>query len=104
MKRIIFGIGRFLGATGRATVALIGIAGLCAALANYTMTQGSGTTFGSLIVGGFHYVQMLSCDPITPAQCGAVTATGGQIVEVAKSNKQLHTHMISPVPAIACNT
>jgi len=50
--------------------------GMAAAYANYTMTQGAGTTFGSVIVGGFHYVQMFVCDLTTPAQCQSVSAAG----------------------------
>jgi hypothetical protein len=46
------------------------------AIANYTMTQGSGTTFGSIVVGGAHYVQMMLCDLATPGQCAAVDASG----------------------------
>jgi hypothetical protein len=87
------GVGRALGVAGRATIALVGICGVGVAIANYAMTQGSGTTFGSIVVSTVHYVQMLSCDPATPSQCGAVTATGGQIVDVATSSNQLHTDL-----------
>jgi len=81
MTRMIFAmgrglrlIGRALGVAGRATVALVGVCGVVAALANYTMTQGSGTNFGSIVVSTVHYVQMLVCDPTTPANCGSVKA------------------------------
>src|SRR5579859_4127831 len=67
-------VGRAIGISARAFVVLVGIAGVGGALANYTMTQGSGTTFGSIVVSTIHYVQMLSCDPPTPANCGAVKA------------------------------
>src|SRR6267142_646002 len=56
-----------------AFTAIISI-GMAAAFANYTMTQGAGTTFGSVIVAGFHYVQMFVCDLTTPAQCQSVSA------------------------------
>src|SRR6266481_9332965 len=55
--------------------------GMAAAFANYTMTQGAGTTFGSVIVGGFHYVQMFVCDLTTPAQCQSVSAAGAAKVD-----------------------
>jgi hypothetical protein len=55
--------------------------GLGAAFANYTMTQGAGTTFGSVVVGGFHYVQMFVCDLTTPAQCQSVSAAGAAKVD-----------------------
>lgn len=44
--------------------------------ANYTATQGAGTTFGALLVGGVNYPQFVMCDPTTPAQCVAVNASG----------------------------
>lgn len=61
-------------------VALLSIGGAYS-FANYTMTQGAGTTFGSAVVGGFHYVQMFICDVTTPAQCAAVSAAGAQKVD-----------------------
>lgn len=67
---------RIIGATARGIIALVVIGGTVAALANYTMTQGAGTTFGSIVVGAVHYVQMLTCDPTTPSQCAAVDASG----------------------------
>lgn len=96
MKRILFGIGRALGTAGRATVALIGLGVIAAVATNYTMTQGSGTTFGSIVVSAVNYPQQLICDLTTPTQCGAVTATGGQIVDVATSSNQLHTDITAP--------
>src|SRR6266403_3242069 len=81
MKRILFGIGRAIGATGRATVALVGICGVVAALANYTMTQGAGISFGSIVVASVHYAQQLVCDSVTPAQCVSVSAAGAAKVD-----------------------
>src|SRR5882757_827743 len=63
-----------------AFTAIISI-GMAVAFANYTMTQGAGTTFGSVIVGGFHYVQMFVCDLTTPAQCQSVSAAGAAKVD-----------------------
>ncbi len=85
MKRIILAILRGFGTAGRATVALIGIASLTAALANYTMTQGAGTTFGSIVVSTVHYAQQLLCDPTTPTQCTGVDASGNASVNVKTS-------------------
>src|SRR6266487_717416 len=81
MWRIIRGIGRALGTTGRATVALVGIFGIVAALANYTMTQGAGTNFGSIVVATVHYAQQLLCDSVTPSQCVSVSAAGAAKVD-----------------------
>lgn len=67
-----------------AFTAIISI-GMAAAFANYAMTQGAGTTFGSVIVGGFHYVQMFVCDLTTPAQCQSVSAGGAASVNVTNA-------------------
>lgn len=61
-------------------VALLSI-GLTYSFANYTMTQGAGTTFGSTLVGGVHYVQMFICDLTTPGQCASVSAGGAVKVD-----------------------
>lgn len=63
-----------------ALVALVGLS-TAGAIANYAMTQGAGTTFGSTVVGGVHYVQMFICDLTTPAQCGSVSAAGAVKVD-----------------------
>lgn len=81
MKRIVLGIGRALGTAGRATVALIGISTLAAIAANYAVTVGSGTTFGSVVVGGVNYAQQLICDLTTPSQCASVSAGGAVKVD-----------------------
>src|SRR5260221_3356541 len=102
MKRIIFGVGRAIGTTGRATVALIGIFGIIAALANYTATQGSGTTFGSIVVSTVHYAQQLICDSVTPSQCVAVkvgnTAAAGDVAAVV-SDPTLQAIAAAPLTA-----
>lgn len=72
---------RALGAAGRATIALVGICGVVVALANYTMTQGAGTNFGSIVVSTVHYAQQLLCDSVAPAQCVAVSAAGAAKVD-----------------------
>jgi len=63
-----------------ALVALVGLS-TATAIANYAMTQGSGTNFGSVIVGGIHYVQMFACDLTTPSQCASVSAGGALKVD-----------------------
>lgn len=69
------------GTATRATIALIGIGGVSAAIANYAMTQGSGTTFGSVFTGGVHYAQQMLCDLTTPAQCASVSSGGAVKVD-----------------------
>ncbi len=51
------------------------------AIANYAVTQGSGTNFGSIVVSAVHYAQQLFCDPTTPSQCAAVSAGGAVKVD-----------------------
>jgi len=65
-------------------LSLVALLGLCGAVAvgNYTMTQGAGTTFGSVLIGGtVHYAQQLLCDLTTPAQCASVSAGGAVKVD-----------------------
>ena len=81
--RIIRDIGRGFYNLFIGTLIVALIAGGVALATNYTMTQGVGTTFGSLVVSAVNYVQMLSCDPTTPTQCGAVDASGNQAVKDA---------------------
>jgi hypothetical protein len=47
-----------------------------AAIANYTATQGAGTTFGSVVIGGVHFFSNLVCDVTTANQCATVDASG----------------------------
>jgi hypothetical protein len=85
MKRLARGLFDALGAAlykvfiATLTVAFIG--GGIAALANYTATQGAGTTFGSIVVSTVHYAQMMLCDLTTPSQCAAVSAAGAVKVD-----------------------
>lgn len=74
--KILKRISSFIGTGARAFVALVGVAGITAAVANYAMTQGAGTNFGSVVVGGVHYAQQFICDLTTPAQCASVSAGG----------------------------
>ena len=75
MFSIIKRIASVLGASGRALVALVGVAGISVAVANYTVTQGSGTDFGSAVVSTVHYAKQLVCDLTAPAtQCATVKA------------------------------
>lgn len=63
-----------------ALVALVGLS-TTYAIGNYAMTQGSGTTFGSTVVGGVHYAMQFICDLTTPAQCATVSAAGAVKVD-----------------------
>jgi hypothetical protein len=59
-----------------AAIAIISIGVGAGFAANYAVTQGSGTNFGSVVVGGVNYAQQFICDLTTPAQCAAVSAGG----------------------------
>lgn len=63
-----------------ALAVLVSIGGV-GAMANYSATQGVGTTFGSAVVGGIHYAQHFICDLTTPGQCAAVSAAGAVKVD-----------------------
>jgi len=64
-----------------AAIAIISI-GLGASIAaNYNVTQGSGTIFGSILNGGINYAQQLFCDATTPSQCAAVSSSGAVKVD-----------------------
>lgn len=57
------------------TTVTIGIAAL--AYANYLATQGTGTPFASVVIGGTHYMGMLLCDLTNgETQCAAVNSSG----------------------------
>ena len=68
------------------TLIVMLVAGGMAFATNYTMTQGAGTTFGSIVVSTVNYPQMLNCDPTTPTQCAAVSNTGAMSVTVANAS------------------
>lgn len=51
-------------------------AGSVLVLANYASTQGVGTTFGSIVIGGVHFASMLLCDATTANQCATVNSSG----------------------------
>jgi len=51
------------------------------ALGNYAATQGMGTNFGSIVIGGVHFVSSLFCDATTANQCAAVSAGGAVKVD-----------------------
>lgn len=53
------------------------IAVVVATAANYSLTQGSGTTFASAVIGGVNYAEHLLCDPTAGAtQCAGVNSSG----------------------------
>lgn len=69
-------IASFFGSGARAFVALVGITGVSLGIANYTVTQGTGTDFGSRVNGGIHYAQQLLCDMNIASVSGNCAAVG----------------------------
>ena len=70
-------LARFFGkALYNAFLAVFGISlvGATIAVANYTVTQGAGTTFGSIAVATINYAQQLVCDVTAPGTCANVKA------------------------------
>lgn len=107
MIKIIKGIAAALGTGARAFVALVGVAGITIAAANYTMTQGAGTNFGSIVVSTVHYAQQLICDPVTPVNCASVKAANtvtstdvGQVVAVANTLTPGQKNMAGSSPVV----
>lgn len=50
-------------------------------LADYTMTQGSGLTFASLVIATKHYAALVICDAVAgESQCGAVKAGNTAVI------------------------
>jgi hypothetical protein len=80
------------------------------ALANYAVTQGSGTNFGSVVISTVHYAAQLVCDFTTANQCAAVKAAStpaaltdpALVVQNAQEHIDLaavNTSIQSPIPA-----
>ena len=75
MRKIIHDIGRGFYNLFIAIV-IVAFLGSAIAVANYAVTQGSGTNFGSVVISSVHYAQQLICDLTTPSQCAAVNSSG----------------------------
>jgi hypothetical protein len=87
--RIVRYFGRFLRSAFIAIGALVFSGGVIA-IADYALTQGSGTTFASLVVAAKHYAAYVLCDATAgESQCAAVSSAGA--VSVAASALPLPT-------------
>ena len=70
-------VGRGLRSACVAIVSLTAVGAMLAIGANYTMTQGTGTTFASAVISGANYVEFLICDATAGAsQCAGVNGSG----------------------------
>lgn len=87
--KILSAVGRFLGRTAQGV--LIGIVTVATmagvvAYANYSLTQGSGTTFASVVISSTHYVANLLCDATAGAtQCAGVNSSGQVAIQAPPS-------------------
>lgn len=71
---ILFGLGRGL-RYGLIAIGGLALLGGAVAWADYTLSQGVGTTFASLVIAGRHYAAYLLCDTtVGETQCAAVDA------------------------------
>jgi hypothetical protein len=76
-------------------VGVLATAGSIGALANYAATVGVGTTFGSIIIGGVHFVSSLLCDATTANQCAAVSAGGAVKVDASATTQPVSSATLS---------
>lgn len=102
-----------IGIGTRALFTLVGIAGITYAIADYTVTQGAGTTFGSVVQTSVHYAKQVVCDFTAPATiCATVKAANtvastdvGLVVAVANTNNNGQAALASSSPvAVAKNS
>jgi len=96
----MYKIARFFGkALYNAFLAVFGISlvGATIAVANYTVTQGAGTTFGSIAVATINYAQQLVCDVAAPGTCANVKAAS----TAAVAADQALVVAVSPNNAVA---
>jgi hypothetical protein len=74
MRKIVGWFGRGL-RNGFVAIGALAFAGSVIAIADYNLTQGSGTGFASVVISTKHYVAQLLCDPVVgETQCSAVKA------------------------------
>lgn len=90
---------------GLMAVGALAFSGGILALANYTATQGSGTNFGSVVIGGVHFLSNLVCDFATANQCASVNGSNQLVVNVANANTNGAASIAnsSPVTAATVN-
>ncbi len=88
-----------------AYIGLIATLPIAALATNYAATQGSGITFGSLVVSAVNYAQFLICDPTTPTQCLAVNGSGQQTIAntsfTANAGTNLNTSALATTTNVA---
>ena len=107
MKRFVLGGIKLFGRGIRGALLTLGglaFLGGAAAIANYAATQGSGTTFGSVVIGGVHFVSQLICDATTANQCAAVSSGGALSVAgtvTANAGTNLNTSALATTTNVA---
>ena len=80
IRRMAWSIAALFGRAAQVViVAIIAVAIIATpfAIANYTATQGTGTTFASVVISSTHYFAQLICDAtVGQTQCAAVNSSG----------------------------
>ena len=99
MMKLIRGFGRGLRNGLVAIGALAFVGGAVTYATNFTLTQGSGTTFASVVISGANYVAHLVCDATAgAAQCQTVNGSGQALVLEGNSSSIL-TAVQAAIPA-----
>ena len=89
-------IASFFGTGARAFVALFAVAGISVSVANYTVTQGAGTDFGSALVSSVHYAKQLICDQTAPTNNCAAVLPGNTITSTMTAIAVAVTNTYTP--------
>lgn len=83
--RLLRGFGRGL-RNGFVAIGALAFLGGAIALADYTVTQGTGLTFASIVISAKHYAALVVCDAtVGETQCQAVNSSGQASVIEANS-------------------
>lgn len=83
---------------GLVAIGALAFIGTIGAIADYALTQGSGTNFASKVISTVHYAAGVICDAtVGETQCAAVDTHGQQLIDVNTSNNNLYTAITSPI-------
>jgi len=102
-RRMLSGFGRGL-RVGLVAIGALAFTGSVIAVADYSLTQGSGTTFASLVISSKHYVAHVLCDAtLGESQCQAVNASGSAQVDWT-TGSQAHADLTAATPCLNATT
>lgn len=76
---------------GLVAIGALAFIGTIGAIADYALTQGSGTNFASKVISTVHYAAHVLCDAtVGQTQCAAVDSHGQLQIDVGTSNNNLY--------------